>query len=92
MNDLAGCRYMERLCRQRAVFDHPYIGNNWVTRNDGKTSLTLQSGIAFGRSRSIQVPWQWGRTPLKGDSHRQKHESMQRLQSVTRAVERSLAR
>jgi len=34
-----------------------------VTRNDGigKTSLTLKFGIAFRRSRYIQVAWQSGR-------------------------------
>jgi hypothetical protein len=83
MNDLAGCRYMERLCRQRAVFDHAYIGNGWVTRNDGKTSHRA-IGNRFREKPIHPGPMAWGRTPLKGDSHRQKHESMQRLQSVTR--------
>jgi hypothetical protein len=57
---------IERLAPDIEAHATAIIGKeNFKTRNDGKTSLTLKLGIAFGRSRSIQVPWQWGRTPLK---------------------------
>ena len=55
-----------------------------VTRNDGKTSLTLKSGNRFREKPIHPGPMAMGPNTIEGDSHRQKHESMQRLQSVTR--------
>ena len=84
MMDLAGVRYMERLCRQRAVFD-PLHSSKWLGEAERWKDLAhLQVGDRFRDKPSYPGPMDMGPNTIEGDSHRQKHESMQRLQSVTR--------
>ena len=84
MSDLAGCRYMERLCRQRAVFDHP---NSWKWLGEAerwKDLAHLKVGSRFREKPLCPGPMAMGPNTIEGDSHRQKHDSMQHLQSVMR--------
>lgn len=84
MNDLAACRYMERMCRQRAVFDHAH---NWKWLGDAerwKDLAHLEIGNRFREKPIHPDPLAIRPNTVEGDSHRQKYESMQRLQSVTR--------
>ena len=84
MNDLAGCRYMERLCRQRAVFDHEH-GLKWLGEAERWKDLAhLKVGDRFRENPVHSGPMAMGPNTIEGDSHRQRHESMQRLQSLTR--------
>jgi hypothetical protein len=84
MNDLAGCRYMERLCRQRAVFDHAHSWK-WLGEADRWSDLAHQETASHFQNNPMHAgPMAMGPNTIEGDSHRQKHESMQRLQSVTR--------
>jgi hypothetical protein len=84
MKDLAGVRYMERLCRQRAVFD-PLHRSKWLGEAERWKDLAhLQVGDRFRDKPPHPGPMSMGPNTIEGDSHRQKHESMQRLQSVTR--------
>ena len=47
MKDLADARYMERLCRQRAVFDHAH-SSKWLGEAEQWKDLAhLESVIAF---------------------------------------------
>jgi hypothetical protein len=81
MKDLADVGYMERLCRQRAVFDPP----KWLGEAERWRDLAhLKAGARFREKPSHPGPMAMGPNTIEGDSHRQKHESMQRLQSVTR--------
>jgi hypothetical protein len=84
MKDLADVRYMERLCRQRAVFDAPH-SSKWLGEAERWKDLAhLKVGDRFREKPSHPGPMAMGPNTIEGDSHRQKHESMQRLQSVTR--------
>jgi hypothetical protein len=82
MNDLAGCRYMERSRRPRAVFDQ---ARNWKRLGETERWKDLAHPEVGNRFREKPIhpgPMAMGPNTVKGDSHRQKHESMQRLQSV----------
>ena len=84
MKDLADVRYMERLCRQRAVFDPPH-SSKWLGEAERWKDLAHPKvGDRFREKSSHPGPMVMGPNTIEGDSHRQKHESMQRLQSVTR--------
>ena len=84
MKNLADVRYMERLCRQRAVFDHPH-SSKWLGEAERWKDLAHPKvGDRFREKPSHPGPMAMGPNTIEGDSHRQKHESMQRLQSVTR--------
>jgi hypothetical protein len=96
MKDLADVRYMERLCRQRAVFDPPH-SSKWLGEAERwkdsahprdlahpKDLTHPKVGDRFREKPSHPGPMSMGPNTIEGDSHRQKHESMQRLQSVTR--------
>jgi len=82
MNDLAGCRYMERLCRQRAVFDR---ARSWKWLGEAerwKDLAHLEVGDRFRETAIHPGPMAMGPNTIERDSHRQKHKSMQRLQSA----------
>ena len=84
MKDMADVRYMERLCRQRAVFDHLH-SSKWLGEAERWKDLAHPKvGDRFREKPSHPGPMAMGPNTIEGDSHRQKHESMQRLQSVTR--------
>ena len=84
MKDLADVRYMERLCRQRAVFDPPH-NSKWLGEAERWKDLTHPKvGDRFREEPSHPGPMSMGPNTIEGDSHRQKHESIQRLQSATR--------
>jgi len=82
MRDLADVRYMERLCRQRAVFDPPH-SSKWLGEAERWKDLAHPK-VGDRDKPSHPGPMAMGPNTIEGDSHRQKHESMQRLQSVTR--------
>ena len=74
---------MERLCRQRAVFDSAH-SSKWLGEAERWKDLAqLEAGDRF-REKIHPGPMAMGPNTIEGDSHRQKHESMQRLQSVMR--------
>jgi hypothetical protein len=85
MKDLAGCHYMERLCRQRAVFDHPH---SWKWLGEAERWKDLAHLEVGDRVREKPIddlgPMPMGPNTIEGDSHKQKNESMQRPQSVMR--------
>jgi hypothetical protein len=84
MNNLAGCRYMERLCRQRAVFDHARSWK-WLSEADRWSDLAHHETASRFQNIPMHVgPMVMGPNMLDGDSNRQKHETMQRLQWVVR--------
>ena len=86
MNDLAGCRYMERLCRQRAVFDHAHSWK-WLGEAERWKDLAhLEVGDRFRETAIDPGPMAMRPNTIERDSHRQKHESMQRLQSAMSGV------
>jgi hypothetical protein len=78
MNNLVlGCRNIETLCRQRAISDRAHSWK-WLGEAD------RWSDLAHRENPMHAGPMAMGPNTIKGDSHRQKHESMQRLQSVMR--------
>jgi hypothetical protein len=84
MNDLAGCRYMERLCRQRATSDRVHSWK-WLGEADRWQDLAhVELGDRFREKPLHPGPMAMGPNTIEGDSHGQKHESMQRLQSAVR--------
>lgn len=84
MSDLAGCRYMERLCRQRAVFDHAHSWK-WLGEAERWKDLAhLEVGDRFREKPIHPSPMAMGPNTIEGDSRRKKHKSMQRLQSAMR--------
>lgn len=84
MNDLAGCRHMERLSRQRAAFDHAR-SSKWLCEAERWKDLAhLEVGERFRKKLTHPGPMAMGPNTIDGDSHRQNHESMHRLQSAIR--------
>jgi hypothetical protein len=84
MNDLVGCRHMEKLCRQRAVFD-PSNSWKWLGAAERWKDLAhLEVGARFRGNPTHAGPMEMGPNTIESDSHSQKHEPMQRLQSVMR--------
>jgi hypothetical protein len=84
MNDLIGCRHMERLCRQRAVFDHSHSWKWLGAAERWKDLAHAEIGDRFRGNPTHAGPMAMGPNTIEGDSHRQKYESMQRLQSAMR--------
>jgi hypothetical protein len=84
MNNLAGCRYMERLSRQRAVFDNAHSWK-WLGEAERWKDLAhLEVGYRFRDEPVHPGPMAMGPNTIDGDSHRQNHEVMQRRQSAMR--------
>jgi hypothetical protein len=84
MSELAGCRHMEGLCRQRAILDRAHSWK-WLGEAERWKDLAhLDIGDRFRAKPIHPGPMAMGPNTIEGDSHRQKHESMQRLQSVMR--------
>ena len=85
MNDLIlGCREIDSLCRQRAISDRAHSWK-WLGEADRWNDLAHREiASRFQNSQMHAGPMAMGPNTIKGDSHRQKHESMQRLQSVMR--------
>jgi hypothetical protein len=84
MNNLVGCRELETLCRQRAVSDREHSWK-WLGEADRWNDLAHREIAARFQNNSRRAgPMAMGPNTLKGDLHRQKQESMQRLQSVMR--------
>jgi hypothetical protein len=84
MSDLASCRYMERLCRQRAVFDHAH-SSKWLDEAERWKDLAhLEVGDRFREKLLYPGPMAMGPNTIEGDSRRQKYEATQRLQSALR--------
>jgi hypothetical protein len=82
MSDLTGSRYMERLCRQRAILDRAHSWK-WLGEAERWKDLAhLDIGDRFREKPIHAGPMAMGPNTIEGDSHRQKHEAMQRLQSV----------
>jgi hypothetical protein len=84
MKDLADARYMERLCRQRAVFDHVHSGKWLGEAERWKDVAHLKGGDRFREKPPHPGPMTMGPNTMEGDSHRQRDESRQRQQSITR--------
>ncbi len=83
MNSIAGCREIESLCRRRAISD---CGRSWKWLGEADRWSDLAHREIASRFQNNPMhagTMTMGPNTLKGDSHRQKHESMQRLQSVT---------
>ena len=84
MNDLAGCHYMEGLCRQRAVFDHAHSWK-WLGEPERWKDLAhLEVGDRFREKPNHSVPITMGPNTIEDASRRQTHKSLQRLQSAMR--------
>ena len=84
MKELAGCDYMERLCRQRAVFDN---ARSWKWLGEAERWQNLAHREAGHRAQDNPDhagPMAMGPNTIEGDSHRQKSDPRQRLQSVMR--------
>jgi hypothetical protein len=83
MNNLVlGCREIESLCRQRAISDRAHSWK-WLGEADRWSDLAHREiASRFQNNEMHAGPMAIGPNTLEGDSHRQKHESMQRLQSV----------
>jgi hypothetical protein len=60
------------------------VGNGLVMLTGGTTLPHREIAARFQNKPTHAGPMAIGPNTLKGDSHRQKHESTQRLQSVTR--------
>jgi hypothetical protein len=85
MNNLVlGCREIESLCRQRAISDRAHSWK-WLGEADRWSDLARREiASRFQNNEMHAGPMAMGPNTLEGDSHRQKNESMQRLQSVMR--------
>ena len=90
MNNLVGCRGLESLCRQRAVFDRAQSWK-WLGDADRWNDLGHRKIASRFQKHSMHAgPIAMGPNALDGNSYRQNHEPMQRLQSA--AAERPLVR
>ena len=84
MNNIVGCREIESLCRERALSD-PAHSWKWLGEADRWSDLAHREIASSFQQHSMHAgPMSIGPNTVKGDSHRQVHELMQRLQSVTR--------
>ena len=82
MNNLLRCREIESLCRQRAVSDRAHHWK-WLDEADRWNDLAHREiASRFQRSSMHAGPMVMGPNTINGDSHGQKYESRQRLQSV----------
>jgi hypothetical protein len=83
-NLILRCRTIETLCRQRAISDRAHSWK-WLDEADRWNDLAHREiASRFQNNQMHAGPMAMGPNTIKGDSHRQKHESMQRLQSVMR--------
>jgi hypothetical protein len=84
MNNLIGCRELESLCRQRALSDRAHSWK-WLGEADRWNNLAhLEIASRFQRNPMHAGPMAMGPNTIDCDSHGQKRESMQRLQSAVR--------
>ena len=84
MNNLVGCRELESLCRQRAVSDRAHNWK-WLGEADRWNDLAHREIASRFQKRPMHAgPMAMGPNTIEGNSHRQNHEPMQRLQSVVR--------
>ncbi len=85
MNNLVlGCREIESLCRQRAISDRAHSWK-WLGEADRWRDLAHQEiASRFQNNQMHAGPMAMGPNTIEGDSHRQKHQSRQRLQSAMR--------
>jgi hypothetical protein len=85
MNNLAlGCREIEALCRERAMSDSARSWK-WLGEADRWSDLAHREiAFRFQNNQMHAGSMAMGPNTIEGDSHRQKHESIQRLQSVMR--------
>ena len=82
MSNLAECREIESLCRQRAVSDRARSWK-WLGEADRWNELAhLEIASRFQGSPMHAGPMVMGPNTIEGDSHRQRDESRQRLQSA----------
>jgi hypothetical protein len=83
-NVVLDCREIEKLCRQRAISDRARSWK-WLGEADRWNNLAHREIASRFQNEPMHAgPMAMGPNTIKGDSHRQKHESMQRLQSVMR--------
>jgi hypothetical protein len=84
MNNLIlGCREIESLCRQRAISDRAHSWK-WLGEADRWSELAHREiASRFQKIPMHAGPMAMGPNTIAGDSRRQKHRSMTRLQSVT---------
>ena len=84
MNNLAsGCREIEALCRQRAISDRARSWK-WLGEADRWGDLAHREIASRFQDNGMHAgPMAMAPNDIEGDSHRQKHQSMLRLQSVT---------
>jgi hypothetical protein len=84
MNNLAGCREIELLCRERALSDRAHSWK-WLGEADRWGDLAHREIASRFQNSPMQAgPMATRPNTLEGDSHRQKEDSAQRLQSVKR--------
>jgi hypothetical protein len=84
MNNLVGCRELESLCRQRAVSDRAHSWK-WLGEADRWNDLAHREIVSRLQKNPMHAgPMAMGPNTIEGDSHRQKNEPIQRLQSVVR--------
>jgi hypothetical protein len=85
MNNLVlECSEIESLCRQRAVSDRAHSWK-WLGEADRWNDLAHREVASRFRNNPMHAgSMAVGPNTIKGDSHRQKHERIQRMQSVTR--------
>ena len=84
MNNLTGCREIESLCRRRAISDRAHSWK-WLGEADRWSDLAHREIASRFQKNSMHAgPMAMGPNTIEGDSHRQKHESIQRLQSEMR--------
>lgn len=83
MNGLViGCRELESLCRQRAISDRARSWK-WLGEADRWSDLAHQEiASRFQNNQMHAGPMAMGPNTIEGDSHRQKHQLRQRLQSI----------
>jgi hypothetical protein len=81
-NLIVGCREIELLCRQRAISDRAHSWK-WLGEADRWNDLAHREiASRFQNNEMHAGPMAMGPNNIEGDSDRQKHESMVRLQSV----------
>jgi hypothetical protein len=84
MNNLVGCREIESLYRQRALSDREHSWK-WLGEADRWSDLAHREVASRFQNSPMQTgPMAIGPNTIEGDSHRQKDDSAQRLQSVMR--------
>jgi hypothetical protein len=81
-NLIVGCREIELLCRQRAISDRAHNWK-WLGEADRWSDLAHREiASRFQNNEMHAGPMAMGPNNIEGDSNRQVHESMLRLQSV----------